>query len=668
MSDRPRTTAWISAALFVAALFPRIWAPIDFLTVDEAYHWFDRIRLFHAAIRSGEYAGTLQIGHPGVTTMWLGSLGFEIYSQLRQLGWQGSLALEHQLIRLPLAAAAALSIAIAFVLLVRLVDRRVALLGALLWAAEPFLIAHAQLLHVDSLLASFSTLAILMALVALRNGDAARPPVDYRWLIGSAICFGLAMLTKSPAVMVAPTVGWVVLHAWRAKRMPIRAAMVALGVWGATAVLVWVALWPAVWVIPATAVYSVVNEAFQNGSTPHGWGNYFAGQAVENPGPSFYLVALALRLAPWTLAGAVVGLVALRAAPQRDRTGTLGALALFSLTFLILMTLLAKKFDRYALPAIPALTIIAASGLLWLWDLAALRISALRSMSGAARTLGWGAVAAGLALHAGGAMPYPLAYYSPLFGGGPAAARMLPIGWGEGLEQAGAYIRAQPDGCDRPVAVFYGPVLRPFVCNRVVSLSMLNVSDEAGYAVLYIDQIQRGIYPDETQWLLADPPLHTIRINGIDYAYIYQLKQPVATAADVVFGSAIRLVGYESTPALTAGQVVTFTLEWQKLAAEEADYMLFVHLFDADGRRVGQSDLVLGGAENPASRWSPQRFQLQEVTVALSDPSATVAWAALGLYDPATTLRAPVSAPPPPAGAPDVGGNALVLRLGDQPR
>ncbi|GEM_PF-3586753 len=47
----------------------------------------------------------------------------------------------------------------------------------------------------------------------------------------------------------------------------------------------------------------------------------------------------------------------------------------------------------------------------------------------------------------------------------------------------------------------------------------------------------------------------------------------------------------------------------------ERDEMLFIHLFSRSGRRIGQVDVVLGGANNPAQQWQPQRFQLQEVTI-----------------------------------------------------
>src|SRR5581483_4580883 len=147
-----RLPGWlVGLALFVLAFLPRGVGLASFVTVDEAYHWFERADRFRLAVRSGDYAATNLVGHPGVTTMWLGALGLEIQRRLAALGWidAGDGVLLRALMRLPVAAATAACLALAYPLLARLLGRRTALLAALLWATEPFLVAHSQLLHVD---------------------------------------------------------------------------------------------------------------------------------------------------------------------------------------------------------------------------------------------------------------------------------------------------------------------------------------------------------------------------------------------------------------------------------------------------------------------------------------------------------------------------------------
>src|SRR5262245_19299040 len=200
----------ISAAIFLLALAPRALALGRFVTVDEAYHWFERARLFLTAVRAGDWAATNLIGHPGVTTMWLGALGIAAHQALAGWGlatWPDA-DLLRLMLRMPVALVTSLCIALGYLLLRRLLPARVALLAALLWAADPFLVAHSQLLHVDALLTSCITLALLAALLAFRlGGGVAGEPVRWRLLLGSAVAGGLALLTKSPAIILPPMVG-----------------------------------------------------------------------------------------------------------------------------------------------------------------------------------------------------------------------------------------------------------------------------------------------------------------------------------------------------------------------------------------------------------------------------------------------------------------------------
>ncbi len=63
----------IVLGLFVLALLPRALALGDFVTIDEASKWFERAERFQQALLAGDYVNTNQTGHPGVTTMWLGT-------------------------------------------------------------------------------------------------------------------------------------------------------------------------------------------------------------------------------------------------------------------------------------------------------------------------------------------------------------------------------------------------------------------------------------------------------------------------------------------------------------------------------------------------------------------------------------------------------------------
>ena len=67
-------TPIIVLALFAAAWLPRVVALDAFVTIDER-KWLARSANFYQAISVGELANTFQREHPGVTVMWLGTLG-----------------------------------------------------------------------------------------------------------------------------------------------------------------------------------------------------------------------------------------------------------------------------------------------------------------------------------------------------------------------------------------------------------------------------------------------------------------------------------------------------------------------------------------------------------------------------------------------------------------
>ncbi|MBK9713517.1 MAG: glycosyltransferase family 39 protein [Kouleothrix sp.] len=692
----------ISALLvFLLALAPRALAVGRFLTIDEAYHWFERGRLFLRAIRGADWAATNLVGHPGVTTMWLGASGFMTHYTLSAWGlaaWPDP-DLLRVLVRLPVALVTSLCVALSYALLRRLVPARLALLAALFWAGDPFLVAHSQILHVDALLTSFMTLALLAGLLAFRLDDSevAGPRLRWGMLIGSGGATGLALLTKSPSVVLAPMLGLIALvAAWRRRKAkdqgprtkdqattghPIMSArqlvsslwplvILPMLAWGLCVLLVWFALWPAAWLDPIGAIRSIVRQAADDGGSPHGWGNFFLGRAVADPGPLFYPVAIALRLTPWSLIGLVAAVPAAALAWRRGqaRRGLpLIVLAIFCLLFGAAMTLGPKKFDRYALPIFPTLDLIAAFGMLWLWDTlrrgvrrgapAATSDSRERPATAAAGLLlAVLVLAANLAWH----HPYEMAYYNQLLGGGPVAATLIPVGWGEGLEQAGDYIRSRPDGAALPVATWYQPALQPYVSAHVSKLAQVLSPGQVGYAVLYIDQEQRRNEPEVIDMLRAQlKPIHTVRINGIDYAKIYQIPPPVARPIDADFGPAIHLRGYDVDT--TTPGALTLTLDWAARAAIPADYMLFVHVMDAAGARVGQIDIPAG---EPArtSGWAPDSYARQRMSVPLAaDAPAGSYWIAIGLYDPRAGARLSLRTSSPQPAAPSDGEGALLL-------
>ncbi len=673
-----RKHSWtIGVALFILALIPRVFATATFLVPDEPTGWFVRSQHFLEAMRQGNFADTGPVGHPGVTTMWLGALGHLLREQFLVPQWRTPAEFEAMVhvLRLPITVANAACIGLAYSPLRRLVGAPVALLALLLWAANPLGVAITQVLHVDGLLTSLMLLALLYALVAVRldapvelNAAAVRWPV----LLAAAVASGLALLSKSPAIMLLPMVGLIALTSmWRRQAVQpwprrLGRAMVAATpivlVWAAATALIWVAGWPLAWVDAPEALRRVVGEVVHNGTRPHETGNFFLGRAVADPGPLFYPVALVLRLTPWTLLGCLLGAGALarRTLPPHRRTSLLLLMA-SALAFLLMLTVMAKKMDRYALPIFPMLDLLAAQGYV---TLATWLAQWLRRPSRPAVALTGTALAVVAAGNLAWYHPYELTYYNQLLGGGPVAQASISVGWGEGFDLAAAFIMRQPDACKRPVAVWLPPMLGPYTCRNVLRLNAVNEAfDQLGYAMLYRDVIQRGMQPDVVQKLLALEPIYTVRIHGVELASVYQFPLPMGQVITADFGDSVRLYSYALDATRRGDQsVLTLRTQWQAHGPIGADYILFIHVFDAGGKLLTQIDVPPAGPEVLTSGWQAGRYVQGSQPLAL--PAGLPAgryWVALGLYDPQTGLRLTLTAGAAPPGAPTDGPDALLL-------
>ncbi|MCS6880966.1 MAG: glycosyltransferase family 39 protein [Oscillochloridaceae bacterium] len=653
------TTLFLPLLIGLATLLPRVIGLRDFFTTDEAHHWVRLTGRFAEAISTGQWAETILTGHPGVTLWWLGSVGLHLERLATAAGWAAPPdALGHLVwLRLGPALAHTPLLIAAYLLLRRLVQPGLALAAALLWATSPFMVAHGRLLHLDALLTDLCLLAVLATLVAVQ---AARP---LPWLLLSGLFCGLALLTKSPALIVLPFVGLALfvlggartgapegwrgrlLHgiAWSAPRYLLVLAVAAA---------VTLALWPALWVAPGQALERYLDEIISNGGRPNGDGQFFLGSPDPDPGPLFYPVVVLFRVTPLELAGLIgVGagfiLIARHGGSSKDpliareRT-TLLALAAFALLWTLVMTAGPKKFDRYILPAWPALLTLSAAGLLAIWHRLRARfprrwfagpaagIAGLLSLQGA--LLAW-------------CHPYYLSYYNPLLGGGPVAQRTFLIGWGEGMDQVGAWLRTRYDIGEGQIISALPATLQPFVPVPVQEVQAIDRAS-ANYAVVYLESLQRRDAPDIYARITgASLPLHVVTIHGIEYAWIYQLPKPYQTAVEAEFGRAVRLRGYTAT---LEGRRLTLTPSWDVRAPLNADLLVFVHVYDAAGMRVAGIDVPPGGASAPpTSAWQPG--QQVAVPLPIDLPAALPAGVyrlTIGLYDPETFARLPLTGGP----------------------
>jgi hypothetical protein len=520
--------------LFVAALVPRLSTTVV-LTSDETNLWRERVAYFVEGLETGNLLETHQAYHPGVVTLWLGSMGLALDDILHEPNYRGWNPVGYfAMLRLPLAVFNALAVGVGYLLLRRLFNTPIALLAGLFWAFDPFDIAHSQILHTDAVVTSLAFVTTLCALIGLGLAQdepqvlTSRIVVRRRWWIAAAVLFGFTLLAKFNGILVVGALGLYILLRHRQQLRQPRwwlrfiGAMLAFGV---IAAVVFVVAYPAMWVAPVDTFLSMFTQADELAQEGHL--QYYFGQVTNNPGMLFYLVTTAFRITPLVMIGLPLGIAAFFSHRMRPYRQVLIALGFYLLVFWAVTSLQAKKLDRYVLPIFPGLDLVAALGFVWLGrvvlnDLFPKALSRRRLLSAAA----YGVLALLLVAQVVAASPYYMAYYNPLLGGTAAANDDILLGWGEGLDQAGAYITQISGGNCRGVVSGYSDVIQAYIpCQaaragdcvyRAVAANPRNI-----YVTIYISQIQRQY--DQPLYEAAHGllPRKTVKIGGVDFAYVY---------------------------------------------------------------------------------------------------------------------------------------------------
>jgi len=590
------------ALILSLSLLIRLDALNVFLTTDER-NWSDRSLIFRAALAAGQWSETYRSSHPGVLTMWAGTTavalesGYDWVSAKTLLVFRG---------RQMIALLSWLSLTPIWLLVRRLWGPWESLVGLFLVAFDPFLLAHCRLLHLDALTALPMTVSLLsLGLYVAGQGGVLAV------LLSGAVA-GLAALNKTPALFMAPfTLLTLTYSAWRRWGVSVEGLRTLIRdglLWGLALVMVYFLIWPAMWIAPAETFRTVIRGALSYARMPHENANFFWGQARPDPGPAFYPVALLFRLTPLAL----LGLVGCLWETRRRRTAVCLLLG-FCLTFSLFMTLGAKKFDRYLLPVFPPLDLLAGLGLVTTGQ----RLLQRQVSVSQRRWLSWGGLTL-LALVQTTVVlfhrPYYLTYYNPLLGGGRQAVQRMLVGWGEGLDQAAAWLNRQLQAERLTVATvpYHARLLGYFFRGRVVEFSEADLT--ADYFVFYVDLLQRD--PDgPSNTVGPTAPIRTILLKGIEYVYIYPASEYLTPLVDYLKRSVHRddlVVASDHAPFLSSQLPVPSIALPVDLTVEEAATQL------AEAA-VGRDRVWYVYADAAGERQSSVFYQLSTRCLKLSD-------------------------------------------------
>ncbi|KAA3657646.1 MAG: hypothetical protein DWQ04_27430 [Chloroflexi bacterium] len=554
----------LALLVFLLSFLLRLTAVSRYITPDELI-WVYRSIQFREALLSGEWLGTLTAGHPGVITTWLGAAAIslqmilhpastDVYTWLTQLVWfapENMQALRQLSMflsagRVAVALVNSVGLTAVFLLTRKLFNNTVAVSAALLLAFDPFLAGLSGLLHVDALLTTFATLSLLSLLVGLLVDLPNRKRVGYTAVSGTMAA--LALLTKSPAILLPPlTASFMLIIWWRRYRSVegMRWLLWQGAAWLTAFCLVLFLLFPALWLSPIQVLDLMNNNASRHiaeALRP----TFFLGKVDFDHGPIFYPIALAFRLSPTVFSGIFLSfwlIIRNRRGSQNRRSSDLsqydgwviGLLLVWTTLFIVGISIATKKFDRYVLPVFPAMTLFATI----IWS---------RMLVRKWRGIQFGVLipVALQVVYLLFYLLYPLSAYNWLVGGPAVAESVMPIGWGEGVSAAGRWLADQPEYMGKTAVSPTAPSFAPFYPN-----TFLFEADTWGQAdILVVSAGSRQ--GNEAQFDARTENaklLYTIQYGGLEQAWVYERPfpdQPISPeplSEPVVYDNQVQLLG-----------------------------------------------------------------------------------------------------------------------------
>lgn len=464
------------AVLLLAIVLPRFTDLERFITGDEK-RWQANVAGFTMKLAHGRIGELLQQPHPGITTQWFASPG------IWQESWAGK--------KVPLIVAQSILLLFAGYLMGRLWGKGAGILGIIILAIHPSLIAHTRVYAMDSLLAIFVLISLLSLLVWNKKQKT-------RYLVYAGCAAALAALSKLPGILLVPyeilAIAWFLRHLqWN---IQIKKIGIYLAFFAAASILVLPSL-----LVRPLGVLGDMKEFFFSGDYT----------VLHQYGPMYYIGTLLFLSTPIFIAALFAAFI--HPAIIRRKKDII-FLLLFALAFTIAMSIGAKKGDRYILPTLLLLETCAVYVAAQVWKKKHAKAGAMLLVAAGALQI----------INLAQMHPYYLAYVNPI---AKPWIGNRQLGWGEGLDIAAEYINQKPSSENLSIATYYSSQGENLFTGSVAPLHQWD-SGSHDYAILYRAMYGRSADAWETDVLnqfKAKTPEKTIFINGIPYIWIYNLKE-----------------------------------------------------------------------------------------------------------------------------------------------
>jgi len=565
VQSRARSIALVFLLIAVLAT-PRLLGINRFATIDEPY-WLTAGADFYYALGQRDFVHTVYDYHPAVITTWIVTAAMLFYfPQYRGLG-QGyfdvykdsleSFLLSHgrtplglltagRLIQTALIVVLLLAV---FWLLKKLLGGKAAAVGTLLASFDPFFLGHSRLLNHEGLM-SLLVIVSLLSLLAYSFADR-----KWIYLVISGAAAGIAQLTKSSSAVLLPVIGLLFILDWWTRRRvdPLRGFLTMLAhlaAWIGILALVYVLLWPGMWVAPGKMLFEVFGNAFSYATE----GARLSAASSGAPATfqprlgdiALYVQSVLWRTTPAVWLGATLALAAL-IRRQRTQRIVLLSLILVGALFIALFGLASgRNSAHYVLTSYVALDILAGAGFAaaanWLEG------RQPKLLAAALPGLLLGAAVATQGASAVPFFPYYYTYYNPIMEAREPGLQDPNFGYGEGLDLAAAYLRQMPAAADSTVTAFYGrgpfSYFYPGTTEPLKSVyadaenvpQLQEILRKSDYLVIYYALEKGRDSPSNVMRALQTAvPEKSIWLDGIEYIRIYSLRKMPSDFLDMLW-------------------------------------------------------------------------------------------------------------------------------------
>jgi len=546
--------------LLAVTVIPRLPGLNSFVAVDEPA-WLTRGANFYYALGQREFQNTIYEYHPSVITMWyVASAVFVYFPEYRGLG-QGYFDVDKEtfdpfllahgkqpitllyISRLFQVIVISLFVLLVFYFLSRLIGEKKAFLVTALTSSAPFFLGHSRLLSHEAMVAIF-VLASIFGMMAYLEYEK-----KWYYLVISAASAALAQLTKSSAMAMFPVIALMLAvsvfekmkeHGFKSVLMD---HLKIFGIWLAMLVLVYFIVWPGMWVAPGKMLYEVYGNAFSyalEGArlqvTQELEPSKFHIDTVGTTALTFVMYILESgTIVTWL--GVLLAVASLFLKGKNAPTLIEKKIFIYLFTATIMFILLFSvangfNYRHYIMTSHVSVSAIAALGwAIWLGWLG------MQWETGNRLRVGVGGAVLLIILQlaeAAAFYPYYYTYYNPILA---AITGKAPVSnYGEGIEQAAAYLAQKPNAESLKVFAYRGRgpfsfffpgktiILNPLFVEEPGMSAMFERLKQSDYVVitdtLGLRSARNALF---VQNLNSVSPEHSIYINGVAPIRIYRV-------------------------------------------------------------------------------------------------------------------------------------------------